>query len=575
MSAVLRVSIGQASDAGPKEVNQDFHGALIPDEPLLSSKGIALAVADGIGSSRVSGEAAQAAVKSFLTDYFCTSDAWSVKTSAHRVLAAANSWLHAQNQRSAFRYDRDRGYVCTFSGMVVKSSTAHLFHVGDSRICRLSGDGLEQLTADHRTYVSSEQSYLSRALGVNHHLEIDHLSLPLERGDVFVLSTDGLHEHLDGSAIRRAVEEEPDLDSAARRLVREALAAGGDDNLTIQLLRVEDLPSGEAAEALARLDELPLPPIPEPPAEIDGLRLLRTLHANSRSHIFLAEDMDTGRILAVKFPSVDQRGDKDYLKRLLMEEWAARRIANPHVLKAHLRARRPAYLYVAMEYVEGQSLAQWMRDNPRPSPAAARALIEQIAVGLRGFHRKEMLHQDLRPENVMIDRNGTVKIIDFGSVWVAGVAESAPGDDGRDILGTLQYTAPEYFLGEVPGPWSDVFSLGVITYQMFSGRLPYGTKVGRIRRRRDLNALAYAPLSLADPPLPDWLDAVVEKAVHPDPAKRYQDVDEFVHDLRSPGEALPGRPRRSLMDRNPLMFWKLLCAGLLLLNLLQLLLIKK
>ena len=99
MPRELKISIGQFSDKGRKETNQDFHGVLIPDEPLLSLKGISVVLADGISTSKVSRTASEVAVKSFLEDYFCTSDAWSVKKSAQRVLMAANSWLHSQTQQ--------------------------------------------------------------------------------------------------------------------------------------------------------------------------------------------------------------------------------------------------------------------------------------------------------------------------------------------------------------------------------------------------------------------------------------------------------------------------------------------
>ena len=165
MPRELKISVGQHSDKGRKETNQDFHGVLIPGEPLLSLKGIAIVLADGISSSNVSRVAAESAVKGFLTDYYCTSESWSVRTSAQRVLEATNSWLHSQTRRSQYSYDRDKGYVCTLSAMVLKSTTGHIFHVGDSRIYRLSGNSLEQLTNDHRVVISSEQSYLGRALG--------------------------------------------------------------------------------------------------------------------------------------------------------------------------------------------------------------------------------------------------------------------------------------------------------------------------------------------------------------------------------------------------------------------------
>src|SRR5216684_3551348 len=217
MPRELQISIGQHSDKGRKEINQDFHGVLIPKEPLLSLKGIAIVLADGISSSNVSQIASESAVKSFLTDYYCTSESWSVKTSVQRVIAATNSWLHAQTRRSQHAYDKDKGYVCTLSAMVIKATAAHLFHVGDSRIYRVVGNGLEQLTEDHRIHVSSEQSYLGRALGINPQIEIDYQMLKVEKGDVFLLATDGVYEHASGRFAANAIKESAnDLDQAAR-----------------------------------------------------------------------------------------------------------------------------------------------------------------------------------------------------------------------------------------------------------------------------------------------------------------------------------------------------------------------
>src|SRR3954463_6457765 len=205
MTRGLHISVGQHSDKGRKPINQDFHGVLVPDEPMLSLKGIAAVLADGISSSTVSQIASESAVKSFLMDYYCTSESWTVKTSARRVLDATNSWLHAQTRKSQYAYDRDKGYVCTLSAMVIKSTTAHIFHVGDSRIYRLSGNALEQLTEDHRLVVSSEQNYLSRALGINPQIEIDYQALQIEKGDLFVLTTDGVYEHAGARIVTSAI----------------------------------------------------------------------------------------------------------------------------------------------------------------------------------------------------------------------------------------------------------------------------------------------------------------------------------------------------------------------------------
>ena len=561
MTGELKVSVGQFSDKGRKAANQDFHGVLFPKEPLLSLKGVAVVLADGISTSNVSRVAAESTVKGFLTDYYCTSESWSVKTSAQRVIAATNSWLYSQTRRSQHAYDTDKGYVCTLSAMVIKASVAHLFHVGDARIYRIAGGALEQLTEDHRVALSSEQSYLSRALGVNPQIEIDYRQLKVEEGDVFLLATDGVHEHVGARFIADTIRTHAgDLDRAAQMIVGEAFAQESPDNLTVQIVRIDALPDGEAAELEAHTG-LPLPPLLEPRMSFDGYTIVRELHGSSRSHLYLALDQTDLALVVLKIPSIDLRGDPAYLKRFMMEEWVARRINSAHVLKPRMQSRRRNYLYVVTEYIDGQTLAQWMIDNPKPDIETVRGIIEQIARGLQAFHRLEMLHQDLRPANIMIDKTGTVKIIDFGSTRVRGVVEASPSTDRDDILGTAQYTAPEYFLGESGTARSDIYSLGAITYQLLTGRLPYGAQVAKTRTKAQQLKLKYRSVLDDTREIPAWLDGMLRKAVHPDPYQRFDELSEFVYRLRHPGQE--DTAATPLIERNPLVFWQMLCLTLL------------
>lgn len=557
MSSRLKLSIGQYSDKGRKDVNQDFYGAYIPTEPQLSTKGVAIALADGISSSQVSQIASEAAVKAFLADYFCTSDAWSVKKSAQQVLTATNSWLHAQSRSSHFRYDLDRGYVCTLSAMVVKSTTAHIFHVGDARIYRVRGRSMEQLTTDHRFQSSQYQSYLSRALGMQLDLEIDYQAVQLEQGEVFLLATDGVYEHVGAQFVAEVTRlHENDLDQAARCIVEEAFKQGSEDNLTAQLVRIDALPEPDAEEAYRQFVTLPFAPALEARMLFDGYRIVREVHASHRSHVYLALDEESGEQAILKIPSVELRQEPVLLERFLMEEWIARRVSSPHVLKPTAQTRKRNFLYVATEYIEGQTLRQWMIDHPRPPLETVRGIVEQIAKGLRAFHRMEMLHQDLRPDNIMIDATGTVKIIDFGSVRVAGVMEMGTATELQPILGTAQYTAPEYFWGENGSPRSDLFSLGVIAYQMLTGTLPYGPQVARIRSTAAQYKLRYDAVRNHAREIPAWVDEAVRKAVHPNPWKRHEALSEFVFDLRHPSREFLQRSRVPLLERNPIAFWR-------------------
>jgi serine/threonine protein kinase len=230
------------------------------------------------------------------------------------------------------------------------------------------------------------------------------------------------------------------------------------------------------------------------------------------------------------------------------------------VLKPCEQTRKRNYLYTAFEYIEGQTLTQWMVDNPKPSLQSVREIVGQIAKGLQAFHRLEMLHQDLRPENIMIDSSGVVKIIDFGSTKVAGLMEMTSSIEDQHILGTAQYTAPEYFLGEVGTSRSDLFSLAVITYQMLTGKLPYGAEVAKTRTQSAQNKLGYQTALHDDREIPAWIDDTLKKALQPNPYKRYQELSEFIFDLSQPSKTFLNKTKPPLLARDPVIFWQSISA---------------
>jgi serine/threonine protein phosphatase PrpC len=564
-NTALRISLGQHSDKGIKPLNQDFHGGYVPADDLLSSKGIALAVADGISSSEVSHIASESAVSGFLADYYATTDAWSVKTAVERVLCATNAWLYAQTRQG--RYDeQDQGYVCTLSALVLKGMSAHVFHIGDSRVYRIGSTDIEQLTEDHRVRVSSTRSYLARALGISHRLDLDYMTEVLSAGDVYVLATDGVYEFVSMAAFaERLRAPDADLSAIARDMVSTALTNGSDDNLTVQIVRIDALPALESSDILRQLDTLPCPPPLAPGMSIDGLRIIHEIRISSRSHTFLAENMADSSRVVLKVPSTGMRDDRAYLERFLIEDWVARRIDNAHVVKPCITSVPRSAIYVATEYLDGQSLSQWMRENPAPDLTMFRNIMKQIARGVQALHRQEMLHQDLKPENILIDDSGTVKIIDFGATRVAGLDETQLGLAQINLLGAAQYAAPEYFLGKMGEQSSDQFSLGVIAYQILTGRLPYGDAVPRARSAKTIQSLRYLSATQFNSDVPIWMDAAIKRAVDTDPEKRYPHISEFIHDLSHPNPCYLDFKPVPLIRRNPLRFWQLSTAFLALL----------
>lgn len=557
MPSELKVSIGQATDKGVKPINQDYHGAEVPEGSQLQTKGVAIALADGISSSTVSQEASATAVRSFLSDYYCTSEAWSVKTSGIKVLAATNSWLHAQARKNLREWDPNKGYVCAFSAIIAKSHTAHLFHVGDSRIYRIEDDDLELLTQDHRFYASADKSYLTRAMGMDSQLEVDYRPVAINQGDTFILATDGIYEFVSPAFMTATIgQHAEDLNKAAEVILNQAMENDSDDNLTIQILRIDQLPAHNKEDVHQQLTELPFPPELMARSEFDGYNILRKIHSSPRSHVYLAQDIESGAQVILKTPSGELRNNTAYLERFLLEDWIARRIDNDHVVRPGAADRPRNFLYITTEYIEGQTLDQWMRDNPTPSLEEVRNILEQVVKGVQAFHRLEMLHQDLKPDNILIGNDGVIRIIDFGSTKVAGIAEIESPLERLNLLGTAQYSAPEYFLGAAGSTESDVYALGVIAYEMFTGRLPYGMDVARIGKPKDRAKLRYVPIRDTGRTIPDWADEAIRKATHPVRNKRYQEPAEFIYELRHPNTKYLQKSRPPIIERDPVKFWQ-------------------
>lgn len=556
----MQIDIGNFSDKGVKAANQDSLGVRLGEGALLKTKGIAAAIADGVSSSEHGAEASSACVLSFLVDYFSTPETWSVKKSVEQVCTALNSWLYRQGGAQT---NAHRGRVSTLSALVFKSTTAHLFHIGDSRIYRLRQGMLEQLTVDHRIWISAEKNYLSRAMGADTHLKIDYQRISLECDDIFLMSTDGVHDYLSENELLSTILScKKDLNKAAELLARAALKRGSLDNVSCQILRVDELPVQQADEVFKQLTELPFPPDLNEGHILDGYKIVRELHASNRSQVYLAIDQDTGLKVALKTPSVNYDDDPSYIERFTMEEWVGRRIDNPHVLKVYEPTRRRRFLYHVAEYLPGLTLRQWMHDNPDRQIEAVRDIVEQIAHGLQAFHRQEMLHQDIKPENLVIDAQGHLKIVDFGSVKVAGIAEIDSPVYRSNLLGTKNYSSPENLADKAGSNASDIFSLGVICYELLSGgELPYG-ELPTHKKNLDFSRLSYVPCRDHNDVIPNWLDGTLRKSVNPDPTKRYHELSEFLYDLRNPNSQLATGNHRPLLERNPLRFWKGLSAAL-------------
>lgn len=570
LSGQLEVSVAQCTDKGVKEQNQDSLGIIVPPEPDLTTKGIVAAIADGVSAAEEGKEASEACVKGFLSDYYSTPDSWTVKTSAQKIFTALNRWLYGQGQH---HIKAEKGFITTFSVLVIKSRQAHIFHVGDSRIYRFRDDQLELLTNDHISKIGPDKQYLARAMGIDLRLDIDYRKVDVAEGDVFFLSTDGIHDYIKASEIVGVISKTAGLDGACSELIDLAKRYDSPDNLSCQLLRIDRVGHEQQQDAYLKLNELPFPPPLSQSMVLDGYRIEKEIHASTRSQLYVVSDVETGEQMVMKTPSINYDDDPAYIDRFILEEWIGKSIDSAAVVKVIVPPRPRKFLYYLTEYVEGPTIHQWIKQNKHPDIQEVVRIIEALAKGLRAFHRKETLHQDLKPQNVVLDHEGQPKIIDFGSAHSAAIHEIDTPIKRDFILGTADYSAPEYRVGRTPDTRSELFSLGVIAYEMLTGHHPYGENLGKCTTAKDFMKLKYHRSYHHNAMLPLWMDGALKKATQINPDLRYDDISEFLWDLKKPNEELMGGHHIPLIKRKPLLVWKTAAIVLFLTQLASLLVI--
>lgn len=582
LNGELEIGAGQCSARGAKSTNEDAIGIRIPDGLMLTTKGAVSVICDGVSAAEAAEKASGISISNFISDYYSTPDTWSVEKSSSQVLTALNRWLYGlgQDYREA-----QRGYVCTFTALIFKSCSAYLLHVGDSRAYRFRAGKLERLSRDHVTVLGKNKRYLARALGLDVKLDVDYRKLELVRGDLYLLTTDGIHDIICDRDLaiklsefmhtsRYKPESEPEskagrklslkqeTDSAivhdefCRQLCAQAIDAGSLDNVSCQLLSIDTLPRLTIEDLYQKLSKLPFPPPLSEGMKLDGYLIEEVLHQSQRSQVYLASDTD-GNKRCIKTPSVNYLDDAAYIERFMLESWIGHRINSPHVVKLLDRERIKSALYYVTEHLNGMSLSTWITRNPKASVQEVLVLLKQIESGVRAFHRKETIHQDLKPDNILLTYEGQIKLIDFGSCHIKGIAEIATPLQRDCILGTADYSAPESVLGYRVTNKADLFSMAVITFEMLTGQLPFKGKLAQCRTNQDYLKLVYVPSYELNPLIPLWMDPPLKQALSFDPSRRQNDTCELLYELNQP-LANWDKPEmgRSLLDRDPVRFWQ-------------------
>ena len=279
---------------------------------------------------------------------------------------------------------------------------------------------------------------------------------------------------------------------------------------------------------------------------------------SGRSDGYLVVDTETGAQMVMKTPSINFEEDTGYIDRFIQEEWIGKRIDSEYVVKIIKQQRPRTCLYYLMEHVPGISLEKWMAQHHFPKPKVAFNLVEQIAQGLAAFHKMETIHQDLKPGNILVGENNQIKVVDFGSVFVAGLAEVFIPLEHEGVLGTATYSDPKYLLGRNTGVQGDLYALATITYEIFTGKLPYGDKIADCQTAFEYDRLRYISATEANPIIPMWFDRTLARGVSFDLEQRYNNIPEFIKDLKQPNPAYLLDDPKVTKNKSQVLFWQLL-----------------
>ncbi len=273
----------------------------------------------------------------------------------------------------------------------------------------------------------------------------------------------------------------------------------------------------------------------EPETIIDGrYRVISRLGSGGMADVYLAQDQLLGRDVAVKVLHHHFAEDQEFVERFRREASSAAALSHPNIVAIFDRGEWNGTYYIAMEYVAGRTLKALVREHGALEPAAAIEIVVQILRAARFAHRRGVIHRDLKPHNVILDEEGRARVTDFGIARAGASDMTLTGS----IMGTAQYLSPEQAQGHAVSASSDLYSIGVILYELLTGAVPFEGETAVAIAFKQVSAEPHPPSAL-NPALPASLDAVVLRMLAKDPAQRYASADELIAALEHERQLLP------------------------------------
>nr|WP_298415492.1 protein kinase [uncultured Halomonas sp.] len=561
----LSLSYGQAFVAPEHRHHRSSMAVNLPKGATLYSKGACALIGDSTSHNVIAKQAGDLSLRAFLADYYSTPAHWDIKTSVTRVLQALNSWSHSQSRHVA-----EGSYVSSLSALVLHGAAGHLFHIGDTLVFRLRGAEFEQLSRDHVTELGGYR-YPTRALGMDGRLDIDYRCLDLKQGDLFLFTTRAVGGTLMPTDYMQLIRiDVSDLDAACERLaeaaqIRAAERGYGSGQFCFQLVRIDHLPE-EGAEHFQRLhSRLPVPPECAVGDHLDGFVVEAVLARNAQSRTYRVRDARNQREMVLKAPSPELSSRNAYLEHFLLQQWVVEWVHSPFVVKVMARTRPRRYLYYLMACVEGDTLSSWCQRHPQASLGQRLDIARQLVKGVQALHRREILHQQIHPDSILIDTQDQVVLADFSACHRReGDGHKSAQELARQV-GLNEHSAPEYALDIDVGRRSDQYALASTIYWLLIQDLPYALKPHQLRSHTELERMVYRSARARNPRISQELDDALRRALDPQRTLRFRRLSEFSCSLRDPCNTTTKSLPRPLMRWEPVKLWQGIAGVLLLL----------
>ncbi len=555
----MELTYAELSSPGPaRENNEDFVGFWQPqtvDEKR--SLGAVAVLADGVGGLSYGEVASRLAVETALKTFRGAARDQSPQQLIEQMFSAANRAVYDKGME-----DHGKSRMATTVAVVVlRNNEITVGNVGDSRVYLVRKATIKQLSTDH-TYTGMQQKFgliseqeaktsenrsiLTRSVGHELMIRVDVENSTVFKGDKVVLCSDGLYAYVTDSEIADIVSRYSPA-QACRQLVALAEQRGTEDNVSVQVLQINDVEKVALYRGVAMYQESVDPTggyEVRPGQTLDSrFLILETISRSGMATIFRATDQKTNQTVAVKVPLMQFESDPGFYSRFLREEEIGSRLDHPYVLKfIPVEEGQRSRPYIVTEYLRGYTLSHLL-NSVRPLPEKdAIKLAGRVCEALVYMHAHGVVHRDLKPQNIMLCNDGTIRIMDFG---IAKVKE------GRRItftgftpaVGTPDYMAPEQVRGKRGDERTDIYSLGAILYEMVVGTTPFECENENplVIMNARITGDPVAPRK-RNPNVSPQAEEIILHAMERGPKNRYQSATAMKADLDNPAAVqLTGR----------------------------------